>query len=101
METLASKVRELGEKCGMIFLLVDSRGKPFEGELDFEIPDLVLALSKATGSRSSTVLKGTQITAVFLDGLREKCYLVVIGEFREDNAYKLLEHVVLSSEASL
>jgi hypothetical protein len=101
MKTIAKKVRELGESCGMRFLLVDSDGRPYDEELDIEIPPLILALSKATNSRSSTVIDGVQITAVFLGCLREKPYLVVLGEFREENAYRLLKGIIESQEVNL
>jgi len=62
---------------------------------------LILALSRATGSRSSTVVEGVQITALHMDNLKEKCYLIVVGEFLEDNSYRLLKTIVESYEVEL
>ncbi|HDP77115.1 MAG TPA: hypothetical protein ENN47_02795 [Mesotoga infera] len=101
MEALAKRIRTLGEECGMIFRLVDENGVPYDGKIDFEVPKLVLALSKATGSRSSTVVDGIQITALYLEDSREKCYLMVLGEFLEDNAYRLLRTVIKLYEGDL
>jgi hypothetical protein len=101
MDTLAKRIRSLGEECGMVFRLVDEKGIPYDGELEFDIPQLIIALSKATGSRSSTVVNGTQITALYLDGIRKSSYLIVLGEFLEDNAYRLLKTVIESHEANL
>ncbi|RLL90900.1 hypothetical protein BG32_09420, partial [Mesotoga sp. HF07.pep.5.2.highcov] len=74
---------------------------PYDGDIDFEIPSLILALSRATGSRSSTVVEGVQITALHMDNLKEKCYLIVVGEFLEDNSYRLLKTIVESYEVEL
>ncbi|HNR79203.1 MAG TPA: hypothetical protein PK411_04140 [Mesotoga infera] len=102
MENLARKIRELGETCGMVFRVVDKNGKSFEEGYDLEeIPPLVIALSKATGSRSSTLRGGVPLTAVYLDGMRNECYLIVVGEFREDNAFRLLKHIAESFEVRL
>ncbi|AFK06245.1 hypothetical protein Theba_0522 [Mesotoga prima MesG1.Ag.4.2] len=101
MIALAKRIKELGEECGMTFRLVDENGIPYDGDIDFEIPSLILALSRATGSRSSTVVEGVQITALHMDNLREKCYLIVVGEFLEDNSYRLLKTIVESYEVEL
>jgi hypothetical protein len=101
MENLARKIRELGEDCGMVFRIVDKNGKSLEEGYDLEIPPLVIALSKATGSRSSTLSGGVPLTAVYLDGMRNECYLIVVGEFREDNAFRLLKHIAESFEVRL
>ena len=76
-------------------------GKSLEEGYDLEIPPLVIALSKATGSRSSTLSGGVPLTAVYLDGMRNECYLIVVGEFREDNAFRLLKHIAESFEVRL
>lgn len=90
---LIERIEELGDKIGLQLRLVDPQGNSLGKPLPVEIPPLVLALSLQTGSRSSTTSGLDTITAMPINLRGNTFILVVIGEFREDNAFRLLKVV--------
>ncbi|MDK2952635.1 MAG: hypothetical protein PWQ27_18 [Kosmotoga sp.] len=90
---LIERIEELGNEIGLQLRLVDSQGNSLGNPLPVEIPPLVLALSLQTGSRSSTTSGLETITAMPVNIGGNALVLVVIGEFREDNAFRLLKVV--------
>lgn len=94
MEKLALELEALGKSIGLSLSLLDENGVSLGTPLESEIPPLVLALAKGTGSRSSTS-SGLDIISILPIKLQNKELLVSIaGEMRPENGFDLLKYIV-------
>lgn len=93
LEKAALKLEELGKLIGLNLNLLDENGNSLGTPLDGEIPPLVLALAKGTGSRSSTS-SGLDIISILPVKLLEQELLISIaGEMRPETGFELIKYI--------